>query len=130
MAIKTEIPVEIRSRNDHNLVPTQGLIVQMEWTPAERLRNALKTFGIMFGLACFAVLAPLIHYFLVPSLLIASFVLAFDKYGQLKFFVEGKGSCPKCGSSILFEKSKFKERLTDSCANCHDDVEILLTAKT
>ena len=126
MAIRTEVQVKINSRNDRELPPTNGTLKLVEWTKQERVKNAFKTFGIFFGLTCCGVMLPIIHYFLVPILFVTTFVMAMDKYTQLKYIEGGQGPCPRCNHEIIFEKSKYKERLTDSCGKCHDDIEILM----
>ena len=130
MATRTEVPVSIHSRNNHDLPQAQGMLKVVEWTARERFKNSVKTFGTFFALTCFAVIMPVIHYILVPVLMITTFVMALEKYSQLRFIEGGTGSCPKCGESIELEKSKYKERLTDSCAKCHEDVEVLMNSKS
>ncbi len=126
MAIETKIPMHVHSRNNRDLPSTPGTLDQFEWTMPERVKNAGRTFGLFIALTFAAIFVPIAHYILVPSLLITSFVLAIDKYQQAKSFEGGVGICPKCKAEMKIQKSKFKERLTDICASCGEDVEVLL----
>jgi hypothetical protein len=126
MAIRTEIPVTISSRNNRDLPPTAGTITQVEFDKKERTENALKMFGMLIAFTFGAVFIPIAHYILVPSLFIASFVFAMEKLGETRRSEGGSGECPKCHKSIRIVPSKYAERLTDTCAACMEDVEIHL----
>jgi uncharacterized protein (DUF983 family) len=68
----------------------------------------------------------LAHFVLVPTLFVASFVMAMDKYSQKRFLNGGSGPCPKCGHIMMIQRSKFKERITDKCGKCGEDIEVVL----
>ena len=97
----------------------------MEWDKKERTQNALKAVGMWFGFTCFGVMIPVVHYFLVPTLFITTWVMGLNKLNETVVSEGGEGICPKCGQTFKIEKSKFGARLTDSCGKCHEDVEIL-----
>lgn len=128
MANRYTQSVEIHSRNNRDLPPSKGQIKIVEWSKQERLKNAIKTLGMYFAFTCFSVMIPVLHYVLVPTLFVVMFIMAMDKYTQQKYNEGGEGVCPGCSEKIILEKSKFKERLTDTCGKCHDDVEILIGA--
>jgi ssDNA-binding Zn-finger/Zn-ribbon topoisomerase 1 len=118
------VSVSIHSRNNRELAQTSGEITRINWDKADRPKNAAKTL-IMWLAACFAcVFVPIAHFVLVPSLFITAFVLAIDKSREEKRNDGGKGECPKCHQQFVIEKSKWTDRLTDTCGKCHDDLEI------
>lgn len=124
MAIRTQKTVVLTSRNNHDLPKTQGQITRVDFDKKERTENALKLFGILIGLTFAAIFVPLVHYVLVPGLFIASFVFAMDKLNETTRSEGGSAECPKCHGKVELVASKYNERMTDTCAACHEDVEI------
>jgi hypothetical protein len=124
MATRTEIPVSLIARNYRDLPATPGTITKVEFDKKERTQNAIKTFGILIALTFCAIFVPIAHFFLVPVLLIASFVIALDKLNEAARSEGGSGECPRCHQPVKIVPSKFSERLTDTCGACHEDVEI------
>ncbi len=120
------ITVTIRSRNNHELPPAQGKIKEAHWSKADRTQNALKTLGLGLGLTFGSALVPIAHYFLVPSIFIATLVLSLQKTKESVSLLGGEGNCPKCKKSFVIEKSQYQTRFTDVCSECRDDLEILL----
>ena len=118
------VSVEINSRNDRELAPTEGKITRINWETADRPKNAAKTLGMWLAFCFASIFVPIAHFFLVPTLFITAFVLAIDKSREVKRNDGGTGECPKCHQSFVIEKSKWVDRMTDTCGNCHDDLEI------
>jgi len=118
------VPVSIHSRNNRELPATLGSITRINWDKADRPKNAVKTL-VMWLTACFAsVFVPIAHFFLVPTLFITAWVLAIDKSREEKRNDGGSGECPACHKTFVIEKSKWTDRLTDTCGSCHDDLEV------
>lgn len=126
MATRTSIAASIQSRNNRDLPATNGSVTQVTWDKPEQTKNALRTLGMWLAFCFACVFVPIAHYILVPSLFVASFVLALDKLNEHQRSEGGTGECPKCHQSFVIEKSKWNVRLTDTCGNCHEDVEINL----
>jgi hypothetical protein len=122
------IAVTIHSRNNRDLPETRGNISRINWDAADRSKNAVKTVGIGLGATFACVFVPILHFVLVPALFIATFVVAIDKSREHQRNAGGVGECPKCHKEFVIEKSAWKERLTDTCGNCHDDIEINVTS--
>ena len=118
------VTVQIQSRNNRDLASTLGKITRINWEAVDYPKNAAKTFGMWIAFTFAAVFVPIAHFFLVPTLFITSFVLGIEKFRERKRNDGGSGECPKCHQSFVIEKSKWTERLTDTCGNCHDDLEI------
>jgi hypothetical protein len=126
MATRIELPVSISSLNNRDLPATQGKITKVEFDKKDRTRNALRTFGMLIAFTFCSIFVPILHFILVPVLFIASFVFAMDKVNEMARNEGGSGECPKCHKPIEIVKSKYQERLTDTCAACHEDVVILV----
>jgi hypothetical protein len=124
MATLIDIPVWVTSRNDHELPATAGKIVKVEFDQKDRTKNAVKTFWMMLAATFCAVFIPGLHFILVPTLFVATFVVTMSKYGEKSRNTGGHAECPKCHQTFVIEKSGYQERLTDTCDHCHDDLEI------
>jgi hypothetical protein len=126
MATRTEVTVPVISRNNRDLPATQATLNQVVWDKADRTRNALRTLGMWLIATFAAVFIPLLHWVLVPGLFIAAFVLGMDKFGETVRNEGGKGECPKCHQTFSVQASKWREKQTENCEACHDDLEIEL----
>ena len=100
MATRTEIPVKIHSRNNRDLAPTVGLLCVVEWTHQERLKNAIKMFGMMIMITCFGAAMPPFHILFGTTLFITTWVMTMEKFSQVKYVEGGSGSCPKCKAEL------------------------------
>ncbi|MBS1959987.1 MAG: hypothetical protein JST80_10975 [Bdellovibrionales bacterium] len=125
MPIRTELPVSIQSRNFRDLPQTTGHITKIEFDKGDRTKNAMRFIGMGMAATFCAVFVPIAHWFLVPLLFVASWVFGLDKLKEMARSEGGKGPCPKCHKEFPIEPSTYKERITDTCSYCHEDVEIL-----
>ena len=103
-----------------------GTLTLVTWDQKSRLSRALKIGGILWGLAFCAVLIPLLHFFLVPALLLAGPVVAGILYSQTHMVQGGQGKCPSCGAALKIEKMKANFPLSDLCTECRHEVRITL----
>jgi hypothetical protein len=67
---------------------------------ADRVRRAVLGLLACWGAACAAVFLPVLHFVLVPSLLIAGPWLAFVRLGERRTVLGVEGPCPACGGAI------------------------------
>jgi hypothetical protein len=121
-----KVPVSISSRNNRDLPKTPGAISRVTYDKKDISKNTVKTFGMWIALTFASVFIPILHFVLVPSLFITSFVLAIDKSRETKRNEGGQGECPKCHETFQIQKSKWSDRLVDVCGKCHDDLEVLV----
>jgi len=126
MATRTEIKVSVQSRDNRELPSTESKIIKVEWDKPERTRNALRTFGLLITFTFASVFIPILHFVLVPTLFITSFVLAMDKMGEKMRSEGGKGECPKCHKEFNVQPSKWGVKITNNCDHCHEDLEMVL----
>ena len=124
MATRTEVILQIQSRDNRERPFTTGTFTAVLWERPERMQNALRTFGMWFAFTFASVFIPMAHWVLVPSLFITSFVLGIDKFNESFRNEGGKGECPKCHQEFRVQPSKWNKRMTDTCAHCHEDLEL------
>ena len=124
MATLIKLPVEIRSRNQRDLPSTQGSLIQVIFDSKDRGRNALKTIGLFLALAAGAVLIPFWHFILAPTFFILAWVMGMEKYSEKSVSAGGEGACPHCLKTLKIGKSAWKEKITDTCEFCFQELEI------
>ena len=124
MANRTPVTITVASRDNRELPLTQATITQVEWDKSERTQNAFQTFGILITLSFVSIFIPILHFVLVPTLFIGSFVFAMDKFGEIKRSEGGTGECPKCHQEFKVQPSKWIQRFTQNCDHCHEDLEM------
>jgi hypothetical protein len=105
---------------------TAGEVTIQEWDPKGRTKRALKTLGIFWGLAIAAVFLPLVHFVLVPLLVLTGPFVAAFVYTRETMIISGTGTCPNCQKPFAITKNPLKWPLNDVCGECHNSVEINL----
>lgn len=125
MATTFEHPVEIRSRNQKDLPPTEGSLITLHWDRKERLRNSLNTTLLMLGLMAGSVLIPFWHFILVPAFFALAWILGMSRYGEEMRCEGGAGICPHCGKNFGISRSAWKTRITDTCESCFQELEVI-----
>src|SRR5689334_19748665 len=97
---------------------TPGEVRVQHWTHQERMKRAIKVFFLCWGLAAVAVLIPLLHFILVPSLVIAGPISAYMTLQQESVVLGGESRCPECGADLVIVRAPEKWPLSDLCAKC------------
>ena len=126
MAIISMVQVIIRSRNNRELPQTHGSVQRIDWETSDHPKNAAKFLGLGLAATFASAMIPLLHWVLVPVLFISTFVFSIEKFREKARNEGGQGECPKCHQNFVIEKSKWQDRITDTCGNCHDDLEVYL----
>lgn len=85
----------------------------------ERVRRALLALGAGWGLAIAALFVPVLHFFLVPALVLGTPLLAIGRWRQRVTLVEASGACPACGRPIQLPLGRAPdESLAFRCDHC------------
>jgi hypothetical protein len=121
MTQESEFPVTLTTSDGKR---TNGTVVVQFWDRKQRRARALKAAGISLGLAVVSILIPLAHFILVPSFLVAAFVIFPKIYNKESGVVGGKGICPNCNAPFVVVKGPFKWPIHDLCDKCQHTVTI------
>jgi len=103
---------------------SSGRVQTQQWNEKERLKRGLQAFGKCFGLAVLSVFLPFLHYFLVPSLLIASPIYGRYIYKITSMVIDGEGTCPDCQAPFKVAKMIEQWPMHDVCDACKCEVKI------
>lgn len=99
-------------------------IYVQSFTGPERLRRAAKWCALCWACAIPAALIPVLHFVLVPGLLVAGPIVGALVYRREHIIVGGKGECPECQGELLIEKGPVRWPLHEICKDCRAPVEI------
>lgn len=84
----------------------------------DRVNLAIKKFVVLLASAIGAILIPVLHFFLVPLLLILSFVLAYKAYNtHYRLVFKKPCSCIECQTAMKTE-IMLDESLRVKCSQC------------
>lgn len=123
MSTTTHLPVKlvlVANEEKH----TSGEVTLQEWDSSDRMKRALKMFGMLWGAAVVSVLIPLAHFVLVPGFLIAGPIVAYFVYQNEKMILGGQGTCPNCGKPFTIAKGKVRWPMNDLCSECQSPAKI------
>lgn len=115
------VKIQIASMQD-----TLGEVRIQYWNQRTRLLRASKGFGLALLLAIGAVFIPILHFVLVPLLLLSIPIVAIYFYRQESVVLGGTGQCPKCLQSFTIVRSPNRWPLEDLCECCHEVLKIHL----
>ncbi|RME89985.1 MAG: hypothetical protein D6767_07590 [Candidatus Hydrogenedentota bacterium] len=114
--------IEVIAKIDNKT--STGKLIAEEIPESVRKKSALKIGGLLFLLALAAVFIPILHFVLVPGLMISSFVGAYMQYKKAEKILQAEIACPNC-SSPLEVTGTPKFPLHTDCRNCMSQVTIL-----
>lgn len=112
----------------HGRPATEAQLEVRHWDSRQRLMRAIKGLGICWGAALFAVLLPVLHWVLVPSLLIGGPLFAFLRYHERMTVLAARGSCPACGVELSFALGQAsRRRMLLRCDHCGRGITLEVT---
>lgn len=115
-AVRLELP---------NCAGTQGVAVTVERTLAGRVARATIMLGALWGAALLCVFIPLLHFVLVPTLLLLGPVLAFARVREAVSLRAVRGACPRCQVERTFPGSgRFRDGCGLHCDGCGNDIAL------
>ena len=115
-----DIPVRI-TLSDKS---TSGVVSVCRWTDSQRKWRGIKTLLIVWGLALLTLFIPILHFILVPILLLAGPIAASVSYAQRSLVLGGEGLCPNCNAKFPIAKAREAWPLDDICTKCNRHVKI------
>lgn len=119
MPMERTIPLELTGQGDHH---STGQAILRQLDDATRWKRALRSAGIVFGIAVACLPIPPLHWFITPTFLIASVVLLVRRLGQGTVIGGGGGPCPQCGKAIELEVQTPHWPLETVCPHCRRSV--------
>ena len=108
------LPVRIRAAERE----TVGEVVRESWSVRARAWRALRVFLGVNMLAALSVLIPILHFFLVPMLVLLSVLLASFTYARRERIRGGRGVCPLCGEIFPLFSGASRWPIHDRCTAC------------
>lgn len=113
---RLEVPAEIRYIG-HAPKPAVALVRHHDG-PARTARASRAWLGT-WGLAVAAVFVPLLHFVLVPALLVAGPLLGLARLRERSTLERITGSCPACERAIAITlRSRLAESVPFRCEGC------------
>lgn len=106
-------------------IESNGQITHQEfatkiYTHKERVARSLKVFLMFFAAALVSVLIPILHFFLVPTFLICSGVMAYFKFQETGSIDLTDLNCPSCQKAIDEKNLSFKGEYISGRLRCYD----------
>lgn len=102
----------------------EGLVSVQTWDQPQRMKRALKTLGICWGLMIATIFVPVLHFILVPAFFLAGPIASYILYQQTSAIKGGVSKCPDCGSELPIAASADRWPLNDICTQCRAAVTI------
>lgn len=98
---------------------THATLHERVWTRAQRLQRSAKALGLTWAAAVAAVFLPVLHFVLVPALLIAGPVAAYARYREERTLLGYEGVCPACGAALEERRAlPSREEVALRCDAC------------
>ncbi len=96
----------------------------------DRARRALLALAGCWGAAIGAVFLPLLHFILVPALVLAGPLMAWSRMRQRLTILDVEGSCPACGVPLREPLGgDVDSRLELRCEACRRALTVRLSAE-
>lgn len=103
---------------DTNHKSSVGEIEIHTWTKQQRLWRALKSLCIFWLFAAISVLIPLLHFILVPVLLLLGPIMAGLAYRRPSRIIRSNLNCPNCDLKIEVLSQSLDWPIQQKCAGC------------
>ena len=95
-----------------------------EISRTERLARAGKSLGIFWVCAVAAIFIPIVHFFLVPSLLLAGLFFAANGYSDSLRLKSKDFQCLKCGTNLSLPSVSDQFPKWGTCSNCASEHQL------
>jgi len=120
--------IQLRARET---LTTEGILKGQRFTLRQRRQRAATVWALLWALALASVLIPLVHFVLVPALLIAGPVAAYFRYRVEAVVETAVGECPLCHQSITLPLDSSTELPHwDNCPECGGHLQLLESEET
>ncbi len=121
-----EAPARIRYPNKEDAA---ALATLRHRNRRDRLVAVVKTWAICWLAAVAAVFLPVLHFILVPSLLIGGPIYALAQGNEHTTLMRATGKCPACDAPVvLTQKRRAVPTIAFRCDSCGRPLELLIDA--
>jgi hypothetical protein len=103
---------------------TEGQISIQSWTETERAKRAFKFGTLTWLLAIACILLPIVHFILVPLLLIAGPIVAIWNYNRKSIIKGGSGPCPFCEKDVSIGRGPDVWPIDELCTKCQNNFSV------
>lgn len=103
---------------------TQGFVERRDFTMTERLRRMLKIFGMLLAAAFVAVFIPLLHFVLVPVLLLGAILFGVLAWIDRAEILRGEFPCPQCQKINTLPRGSEDFPRDTRCQHCYFTVTL------
>lgn len=103
---------------DSARAPLAGELRVLDLSATGRARRAAARLGMTWGAAVFCVFIPLLHFVLVPSLLLLGPFVAWQTWRATVLLVAGTVTCPKCQAQAALEEGTAGWPARLHCGHC------------
>ncbi|MBL8950350.1 MAG: hypothetical protein JNK82_06215 [Myxococcaceae bacterium] len=100
--------------------PTTVSAVVHEWSMFDRVKRAALGLALGWCAAGLAVFLPVVHFVLVPALLVGAPAFAMLRFTEARRLKSMKGSCPRCKKDREFQhlELRFNGPRSFTCDEC------------
>jgi len=103
---------------------TQGYVERRDYTLKERLTRTLRISGVLFAGAVGSVFVPILHFVLVPVLLLCSAVFGVATWIDRGEILRGEFPCPQCQKLNTLARASESFPSTTRCQHCYFTVKL------
>ncbi len=120
ISVRPANAITVPARIEYTGKPASDAQVDLVRRPRhERMRRATIGWGACWGLAIVAVFIPLLHFILVPALVIAGPLVGRARWREKATVFNVRGTCPGCGKSQSVDlKQPAGESMPWRCPEC------------
>jgi hypothetical protein len=119
------IPVKVTSPLSTSHIQKDGQVQLKRFDQRRRMIRAGKMLGFCWLGALFAVPLPIVHFLLVPGLLLAGPLAAMFLYQRKEEITGGTALCPSCDAPLEIQRCAAKWPISETCSKCHAQASIM-----
>lgn len=119
---------DVRARFTYHGRTSEAVAHVIDHARRDRVRRAVLGWAACWGAAIAAVFLPLLHFVLVPALLIAGPMLGMARLGEKRTITRISGPCPECGGEISLKPGGSAANVV-RCDHCRRAVEWAIPAE-
>ena len=111
----------------HDSLSVAGMAHLTEFTQRERVVRALKGWLGLTLAAAVTVFVPILHFVLVPSLVIGGIVVGVQRMRTTRMYTRADGTCPRCQKAVelsLDTAQRFPK--WTYCPHCRASLKLIM----